>query len=255
MIYSASLWHLPHELTVFANGVLIASTNEILPEQIALPAARRRLMKDFTAENEAARAARKAAAATLSAGSGKRLRSLQEELHALADAKAQLADLLALVSQGHHYHVQGCLGLLRALIARGGKNFSPLLQRVAGRLDLPLIVFAPIEADVPGELPFEEYCFEVTATDHGEGTAIDLDVWLDSPGVLFEGKQLTQNKLLRSITGATASHFDPYADPRQDTLEAMTLYVSNRPISMTCAYALKLAECVVQLCERVLNTR
>jgi len=163
-------WKFPDDLCVVANGQIIASLLPLaspLPETIDFPEPKLRTPKDFASENARALQARKEAINQLTAKPGNRLRTPDEELEFLSDAIAQLKDHVAAIEKGQAHHLIGCASSVRSLIARGGRNFKPLLQRVAGRLNEPLLLYVPIHTDDPlattEPKPSETYLFQVAA--------------------------------------------------------------------------------------------
>ncbi len=67
----------------------------------------------------------------------------------LEDACLQLSDLIELLHQGKIYHDTALVARLRALICRA-RNQHPLLQRIAGELNIALIVYAnPAVGPIP----------------------------------------------------------------------------------------------------------
>jgi hypothetical protein len=55
------------------------------------------------------------------------------------------------------------------------------------------------------------------------------------------------------IADATASHFDPDADPVLDKIEAMKVFSATDPVAMTIAYMVVVANCIVTLAENILE--
>jgi len=79
-----------------------------------------------------------------------------------------------------------------------------------------------------------------------------LDVWLGA-NTISGDLELTNNDLIRMIADATASHFDPDADPVLDKIEAMKVFSATDPVAMTIAYMVVVANCIVTLAENILE--
>lgn len=79
----------------------------------------------------------------------RRLKTLSEQLAELSRATRSLADLAAIVQQGRPHLIGHLATELRALVYWNGKNYSPLLLRLAGQLDIPLPLYALVDQSVP----------------------------------------------------------------------------------------------------------
>lgn len=254
----AMAWKLPDDLSVYANGVHIASTKPAdLPSVVELPEPRPRKSVDFSGANLAAKKRRTLEEAARMPRPGFRLRELDEERKFLRSAASQLEELVAALDKGLAYHLYGTLAVIRALIGRGGRNFQPLLQRVAGRLDKPLPLYVSIYEDDPIRTadPDDDYRFDVMPQrELGDEAEVDLDVWLNTPGILrSSGETVSQNDVIRIFADAAGSHFDPDAPPRFDELEAIQVYRGGEPASVMEAYAAQIGRCICHLSHSLLT--
>jgi hypothetical protein len=248
-------WKFPDDVSLFANGEEVkAGLHNQPPIQLTIPDTFHQ--QDFQSESEAKRQERKSYAASLRPSSGRRLRELDEEVDFLKEAIAQLDDLLALATSGKFYHARGCASLLRALIVRGrGNSFKPLLQRVAGRLDLPLDVYASPEAfrGAPGEVaPVTGLNLELRAAPAFGLSKLDLDVWLELEVQVHETLRLSNNDLLRTIADTAAAHYDPDADPMYDLLEGCKVFSGGTAVPLTLGYPVRIAEAMVEIARGVI---
>ncbi len=241
----------PEKLQVVANGQKIADLKEKLPEFIEFPIVEwPKFLRNYSQENDQAQKLRTKSANELQPENGKRLRTLEEEVVHLDRAMKQLVDLISLIESGKHYHIHACTALIRSLIAKGKKNFRPLLQRVVGRLDKPILVYASLHS--PQELsPTEDYNFTIQPSnkDNLSLCCIDLDVWLNSRAGIYAGNEFTQNELIRTLADATASHFDPYSDPLLDRLESIKMFAQNQSFAIATSHALLIARTIVPLAD------
>lgn len=207
-------WKFPDDLSVFANGIQIASLKPVsLPRSAELPTLAARQAVDFSSLNDEARRKRTREETSRTARPGYRLRTLDEEVNFLHSATLQLQELVEALEQGLDYHLFGTLAMIRSLISRGGRNFQPLVQRVAGRLDRPLLLYAPIYENDPITTadPAADYRFDVLPEPEvGDEARIDLDVWLGTAGITKNtGQVLMQNGVIRLFADAAGLPLRP----------------------------------------------
>ncbi|MGR4927273.1 hypothetical protein ACIPUD_10750 [Bradyrhizobium sp. CAR08] len=249
-------WGVDNHLCVI-NGVLVAHSDQSLPPAVTLPMPGTRPPLDFSQSNAGARLKRREDAAKLSPRSGHRLRTLEEELAFLKSCRQQLAGDIDAITAGAVHRIHGCAATLRATIALGGRNFRPLLQRIAGRLDLPLPIYAPVREEPPLDpsfpQPTESYRLQVSHERRAGDAELDLDVWLEQLGFSVGGKAHNQNELVRLIADSTASHFDPDSDPALDRLESTMVFAEQVSVPMVRAYTLVLTSTIVGLADYVLS--
>lgn len=252
-------WRLPEHLSVFANGIQIASLIPGgLPRSADLPIPAPRKATDFGAANTDAVKQRHQQELNRTARPGHRLRSHDEEVRFLDAANMQLRELSKVIENGSYHHFHGAIALIRSLVARGrSSNFQPLLQRVAGRLGLPLILYAGLYDDDPivnACPPLDIRLDVVPRREIGDEAEIDLDVWLQTPGLVRDtGLVLSQNDVIRLLSDTAGSHFDPDASPEFDDVEGITLYRGGLAAPITVAYTSQLAKCLCFLIDRLLE--
>jgi hypothetical protein len=250
-------WAFPDQLAVFANGEDVIARPVLTTQPVQLSAGVGIPASDFMAANAAAKSLRDDAMAALQPRAGCRLRSLDEEVTFLEEAVAQLEDFLAMIQAGKQFYARSCASLVRAMIAeseRKGSNFKPLLQRVAGRLAAPLIVYAsapPI--GVPVEYPPDTYFdLDISARQAFGLVPLDIDVWLRTEIQLHDGRRFTNNSLIRTIADANASHYDPDVNPTLEMLEDIKMFVRNTPVPITVAFPAKLSVCLVEVAKTLI---
>jgi hypothetical protein len=248
----------PDDFSVYANGVHIASLlPKNLPGSAELPPLKLRTPIDFSAENKAAFQARVEKEAQRVPRPNYRLRTLDEEVRFLSDSVLYLRESVAAINSGHDHTFHGVLATIRSLIALGNRNFQPLLQRVAGRLKQPLLLYAPLYVDDPlqgGVPPSVQYRYNVRYERKiGDEAEIDLDVWLSTSGIIrVSGETVSQNEVIRLFADAAGSHFDPDCPPVFDELEGTVVYRSGTAVSVMVAYAARLGLCVCHLGEKLI---
>jgi hypothetical protein len=249
-------WSPPDDLSVFANGFHIASSTETIDGPIDMSAPKPRQPVDFSEQNLKALTDRTEKEKLRQARPGRRLRSLEEEIVNLSTAAFQLRDLLLAIQDGNFHHGHGALAIIRSLAARGGANFQPLLQRVAGRLNKALIAYAAIYKDDPiaGSSPSVDYRFDLLSVpDKGDEAAIDFDVWLNTIAIQRgSGEHVSQNQLIRLFADTMGSHFDPDADPISDELAALQSFSNGQPVPFAIVFAQRIGTCVCNLAGQLL---
>ena len=229
------------EASLAVAGKIVASTAvgfekadedlEILPSPWVADEATKIKLLD---QSEETRLCRTSEEMGVSASGGKRLRTLKENIISLKARRLALLEMMMAAKEGRHHHLMGISGALRLLIcSKHGKSFHPLLQRVAGLLDEPLLVFGNPpnihELSIAnGFAPDMADYSCVAITQEGRQYQMDLDDWLTNPGFVFVGKSFTNNQLLRLIADSDGSHHDPCVKPEFDYWNAI-LY-SNSPI-------------------------
>jgi hypothetical protein len=201
----------------------------------------------------------------LSPKENRRLKSLPEQLLELGRAQQSLADLLNLIQQGHT-HLLGHLATeLRALIYWNGKNYSPLLLRVAGRLALPLPMFFMVYREPPispkTQLHLRQPSPSLFRTLPGESLG-DLQEWLLQPVLRAELQRFRHGNAVREEVTLTvkdvvlslattlgAAHYD---EDVPDSLEA--LYNIRGPLGDAASQILvDVVLMVVAMCEFVIQ--
>jgi len=119
--------------------------------------------------------------------------TLHEELRNLEEVLRSLSDDLVAVVSGKDYKWRAIRAALRELMCTGGKNYNPLLQRVAAALDQPLPIYANRKVKIPLKFHSEVgYGYFGCKKNKASNVLIDLDEWLQrhvvrhKPGGLSE---------------------------------------------------------------------
>lgn len=196
---------------------------------------------------------------------GRRLKSTEEQVDELKRAAQSATDLANLILQGHT-HLLGHLATeLRALLFWQGRQYDPLLLRLAARKNLSLPVFIvrdggpiPVTGGLVAEIGRGMPSHMRFLPTH---TLADLQEWLISPAVTEPssrtggsvGDPLRRMSVIAMIAGVAdtlgAAHYD------QDTPTALDILRSLRgPNGSEIIVALvEAARIVVPLCLRVAN--
>ncbi len=152
---------------------------------------------------------------------GHRLRSLQENLLSLAERTEALSDLLKLIHVGKIHHLSSVSAHLRLLVCHAKKNAHPLLQRVAGLIDEPLIIFglppnAHEKAVANGYLP-DIADFSLVSAEPTRGCyEMDIDGWLKQTGIVYYGAERSNNDFIKLFADSDGAHHDPSLTPEFD---------------------------------------
>ncbi len=212
----------------------------------------------FAEANEKCRLKRDEDVSQIRPRGNRRLLSLSEELDQLRDATTQLSDLLAAIGAGRTYFDTALSARIRALICRFKSAQSyPLLQRVAGRRSLPLIVYAFPFDGIKHDHPMvkELVVFVIGPVEEKqikpEYAAMDIDVWLDLRHVSIKGSDYTNNDVLRAVADTTGSHYDASIGPLVEALRSIRL--SPEYVTMINTMLVNAGKVALALNERVLK--
>lgn len=244
-------WDLPNEFYVIVNGVRIADAfADSVPAELDVPESAVRKARDFSIENERALEARSAQSTSILTKADYVLWTPEEEREFLSSSVRSLRELTDALINGGSFHLYATLALIRSLVARGGRHFNPLLQRVAGRLGAPLIIYSPIPENDPiaaiGDIDIGLHIAHEKLSD--EYAEIDLDVWLSVPAwVGRDKKRYTHNDLIRTLCDATGSHFDPGAPLKYREIEELVLYRGAYSSAGIIEYTISIGECICAL--------
>jgi hypothetical protein len=111
---------------------------------------------------------------------GRRTLSLHEELQNLEERLASLSEDLVAVASGRKHRWHTLRATLRELICnQGGKNYNPLLQRVAAMLDQPLPIYASRKVKVSIKFYTKfDFAYFGLKKNKESNVLVDLDEWL-----------------------------------------------------------------------------
>lgn len=250
----------PDAQKLYADGVLVGSTvaADHVPAGMSIGETKRWLSVDLSKQNREMQRQRTEWANSLAPRKGRRKVSLGEAIRDLADAQSQLADMLKSFRRGDTYFASSLAALLRSLLSMPTKSMNPLLQRAAGLLDLPLIIYA--KATGPSKIPARDSVRIFMQTHvlptHEEATdsAMDLAYWLQLPTTLTRDRAYTNDETIRAIADTRGSHFDPSLEPLVDDLRAIMKGLSNYgPVTMYNDFLLSVARVADSLSSRVIT--
>jgi hypothetical protein len=129
----------------------------------------------------------------------------------LREEALQVRDLINWVRNGYVHHARGLAGRVRILISDGK---LPLLQRAAGTVNAPLIVYTSAQphTKIPLE-PNAHVMLDISAMPSAPYTnPIDLDAWLELDGMSVGGRTFTHREVVR-VVGNYGAHSDPELEP------------------------------------------
>ena len=139
----------------------------------------------------------------------RRLKTIEEQVAELQNSIASLVDLLVLIQNGRSHMLGHLATELRALVYWNGRNYNPLLLRVAGRFDLPLPVYMLEEKqDAPKILEDAQQRIETNEPSIlktiPNQKIVDVQEWLKTPiqRARFERKQEGTSSLHSEMTTA-----------------------------------------------------
>ena len=133
--------------------------------------------------------------------------------------------------QGKQYYWMPLATSLRKLICRKEKKNSqhyPLLQRIAGLLDLPLLIYSnPTETPFPvGGLMGGCHIHLSVIPEVNNQVQMDLDCWLElNHSEQNQGKliQFNNNKLISDLANREACHVDDVVFPFSDIISSVKM--------------------------------
>ena len=246
---------------IFLNGKHVATNrdNVTIDCPITIPAPPTvELDFDPTAANDDCRRKRAEEIAKLSQRANRRKLTFDEQLDQLRDGCKELDELTHLLAEPKpHFHAS-VSARIRALICRFDRGPSyPLLQRIAGQLDLPLILYAPPFSGLNKDHPIAK---GLSLSIDGMVTPekidpvqvpLDIDFWLTLKQATIDGVPYSNNEILRAIADTSGSHHDSDADPLVYKLN--TIKVSRFVESTTSIILQAVSECVVCLAKFVIE--
>lgn len=202
---------------MFVAGKCAASTDptDQVESEIAIVRQPTTVSSDLGARNEDVRISRSQAIKSRTPRPGRTPLTAAETFKELHDDIIQLRDLVSHIDVGRIQHLNGLSALLRKMICRSGTN-DPILQRCAGLLNLPLIVYSKIPSaqETANDPPTWSFSSHIRVSrDHPNDTALDLDLWLTAQCVELGGEQYDNETVLRAIADTTGAHSDPDWDP------------------------------------------
>jgi hypothetical protein len=264
-IFSASWDH--GEVDLRINGYHVASTNleQNTESSVQWSASGgptdTAFWQDITNDNEQCRAKRQSEASALTTGSGRIPTSPDKPYVDLSNALKQLNDQIAAIRRGELYQDTALATRLRALICRP-KSQKPLLQRCAGELNLPLILYC-----IPPVLPqyWNPYSdvgppislsisidFSPEKVSESQVT-MDIDFWLQKKAARYQSNLYTNDEVIRAFADTEGAHYDIGVEPLVNALKSIQR--GTNEMTMLHDYLLVVAQCVMVLGANLLNSK
>jgi hypothetical protein len=242
------------------NNTLVGSTNpeDKIPDFFEIVDGGKKIKPiDLSKENENQRRKRAQEVKTFKARVGRRLVSLEETIKDLKNARASLKDRMDDLIAGKTYVDPDIASKLRALICRFSGPSYPLLQRAAGLLNLPLLVFSNQSNEMPPLEP-EFWIDPSVSLIQGSRTdvAMDLDIWLDRKRASIKGESpYNNNDILRAIAEMQGAHYDPSILPLIDYLNSIELGSggAESPSTLLRQFLLNVGQTIIGLCGQVIK--
>ncbi|WP_425409010.1 hypothetical protein [Hyphococcus sp.] len=207
-------------------------------------------------DNESSREARKKDLLTLKIRANRLPASTDHMINKLQSARLQLADQIASVQRGQIHHDTALAARLRALICHMNNGY-PLLQRLAGAFDLPLIVYAvppspePKDLITAAQLIIDQHV--APSATYSVDAAMDLDFWLNAEKAHCNGSAYSNNAIIRAYADTEAAHYDEGIEPLVASLKEMSVVNPHgSPMMALHTFLLNVAKSVMPLCDQVL---
>jgi len=187
-------------------------------------------------------------------GANDRVLSLSEEIENLRDGLRALAEDVQRVRAGEKHRTNAMRAGLRELISDLGESYRPLLQRVAGFLDLPLPIYAIPKGFLKtlgathGFTTDSPSCTKIFETQQ----IVDLSEWLRRPMLAHPSRKhaFTFDEVIASSANFLGGAHSPAAVPPAIDEIART---TSAGISVNTQFLLRVAETIVELGRSVLR--
>lgn len=197
----------------------------------------------------------------------RRLKTLEEQTSELHSAIVSMADLVALIRQGSVHLTRYLAVELRALTYWDGKNYSPLLLRVAGRYNLPLPVYMlPWDTSPPAIIKEAQQRISTNAPSITKTipnqVIVDIQEWLSSPlqtaliirevndtQVQQEDILTVKELILNTATVLGPAHYDEDLPDHLELLYQMNIFGSSAITN----FLLQFSDIVINLGKYVLE--
>ena len=265
-ILSASWEH--SKVDLYINGYHVASTDQAVVTENSIQwsatanETREPIFIDVSNANEECKLRRQSEVSSLTTRAGRIPASFDQSYVDLSNALKQLTDQMVAIRHGESYQDTALATRLRALICRPpSKSHSPLLQRCAGQLGLPLILYC-----IPPLLPqyWDPYLVEglpislAIAIDFSPEKIIetqvpmDIDGWLQKRAARGQAKLYTNDEVIRAFADTEGAHYDIGIEPLVYMLKRIS--AGTDQLTLLHDYFLAVGECVAALGSYVLNS-
>lgn len=264
-IFSVSWNH--EEVDLYINGYHVTSTNLEQNTESSVQwsasggSTNTELWQDIINENEQCRATRQSEVLSLTTRPGRIPTSPDKPYVDLSNALKQLNDQIAAIKRGELYHDTALATRLRALICRP-RSQKPLLQRCAGELNLPLILYCipPLlpqywdpssDEGIPISLSISiDFSPEKVSESQ---VPMDIDFWLQKKAARHQSKLYTNDEVIRAFSDTEGAHYDIGVEPLVNALKSIQR--GTNEMTMLHDYLLVVAQCVIVLGANLLNSK
>jgi hypothetical protein len=217
---------------------------------------------DVSNSNEECKLKRQSEVSSLTTRAGRIPASSDQSYVDLSNALKQLTDQMVAIRRGESYQDTALATRLRALICRPpSKSHRPLLQRCAGQLDLPLILYC-----IPPLLPqywnpylAEELPISLAISINFSPAKIietqvpmDIDVWLEQQAARGQARHYTNDEVIRAFADTEGAHYDIGIEPLVYMLKRIS--AGTDELTLLHDYFLAVGECVAALGSYVLKS-
>ncbi len=261
-------WDFP-EIDVHINGHHVASTDttKVIEENLKWSATENDnksiIFTDITVDNEQYRTQRIKESCSLQTRADRLPANNEKPYEDLSNALKQLRDQIAAIKRGEMHQDTALAARLRALICRS-KSQSPLLQRCAGELKLPLIFYGippllpqywdPIrDGDLSSPIAFSIKLSASPTKTIATQVAMDLDYWLQMQSANMNEKLYTNDEVVRAFADTEGAHYDNGVEPLVQALKRINHFRAE--MTMLHKFFLMTAECVLAIGEYVLQEK
>lgn len=262
----SAIWN-DEKIDLYLNGYHVGATDPSSNTEanvqwtVAVSDTERVQFQNISKDNEQYRTRRKDEALSLRAKAGRVITSSDKPFTDLANAIKQLNDQVTAIRRGQLYQDTALATRLRALICRP-RSQTPLLQRCAGELDLPLFLYC-----IPPMLPqYWDPCSDERLPLHlsisidfspekisETQVPMDIDFWLRKNAARHQLKCYTNDEVIRAFADTEAAHYDVGVEPLVDALRSIR--PGTNDMTMLHNYFLMVAECVMALGNGLLAER
>jgi hypothetical protein len=189
-----------------------------------------------------------------------RLKSIEEQVGELKNSIFFLEDAVNRISCGQRHYYSKLAVELRALICLG-KDYKPLLLRLAALYEMPLPIFSlPKDKDIPdcikkADSHYKSYDINIYKKYHNH-ELMDFQDWLDFDCIIINPNKLDEKikhrknrEVISDIANTFGAHYDNLVPPVVDLIDQMRMGDTNVLIS----FLIETANIVIELGKYVLK--
>lgn len=198
---------------------------------------------------------------TINVPAGAQEISLQERINHLKNELILINEYILNIKTGKHLFWMPLSVSLRKLICTFESPPSyPLLQRIAGKLGAPLIVYtnpSEVKGLTDSNVFYCDISISTTPTNIAP-TQVDLDCWLELKHVVFQGTNgkfihITNNEFIKHLCNKQACHVDDSLFYQADLLTSIRVSDSDGYRSVYTEYMIQIARVVLGLSGKLID--